>query len=76
MNVVAVRLRAVTVLDYVDLDIDVLVGSDGQYSILDVEEFEENAERFNLSAESRANAAAGLDELIKLISDRKFPFDR
>ena len=64
------------VLDYVDLDIDVLVGSDGQYSILDVEEFEENAERFNLSAESRANAAAGLDELIKLISDRKFPFDR
>ncbi|MBC7900349.1 MAG: DUF402 domain-containing protein, partial [Saprospiraceae bacterium] len=34
------------VLDYVDLDIDILVWEDGSYKILDLEEFETNAVKY------------------------------
>ena len=63
------------VLNYVDLDIDVLVWKDFSYSILDLEEFEENALIFNYPAELITETKANLDKLLYQIENRKFPFD-
>jgi protein associated with RNAse G/E len=63
------------VLDYVDLDIDILVWKDFSYQILDSDEFLENAERFSYSDEMRKKVRAARDELISLIETRTFPFD-
>lgn len=63
------------VLDYVDLDIDILVWKDFSYQILDSEEFEENAKRFSYSDKMRKKVRATQDELISLIETKTFPFD-
>ena len=63
------------VLDYVDLDIDVLVWKDFSYSILDLDEFEENAVIFNYPTELITKIQMNLKGLIDQIEHRKFPFD-
>jgi protein associated with RNAse G/E len=63
------------VLDYVDLDIDVLIDSKGIVTILDLDEFEENSRQFSISEPTRSSAFKALDELISVFSQRKFPFD-
>ncbi len=62
-------------LDYIDLDIDILVWKDFSHQILDVEEFEENAKCFSYSEELREQVWASLSELSSLIENRTFPFD-
>jgi protein associated with RNAse G/E len=62
-------------LSYVDLDLDILVEPDFSYRILDVEDFEGNAERYGYSLEVQANARRAVDELIRMIEARIFPFD-
>lgn len=61
-------------LSYVDLDLDILVEPDFSYRILDVEDFERNAKRYGYSAEVQANARRAVDELVKLIETKRFPF--
>lgn len=51
------------VLDYVDLDIDVLVWPDGSMKVLDEDDFEENTVKYQYSKELRANAMEALAEL-------------
>jgi len=63
------------VLSYIDLDIDVLVAPDLTYKILDLEDFEANAERFAYPEDVQANAHGALKELTELIEARAFPFD-
>lgn len=63
------------VLEFTDLDIDILVAPDLSYRILDEDEFAANAVQFNYPAEVRRKARAALDELIELIETRRFPFD-
>lgn len=63
------------VLQYVDLDIDVLIRPDFSYQILDLEDFEVNARTYDYSPEARENAYAALAELVQLIETRSFPFD-
>ena len=63
------------VLDYVDLDIDILVWKDFSYEILDREEFEENAKRFSYSDKMRKKVRATENELISLIETKTIPFD-
>jgi uncharacterized protein len=63
------------VLDYVDLDIDVLVRKDFSFEILDLEEFEENAEKFGYSDKLKSKIQKTLEELLQIIDKRKFPFD-
>lgn len=63
------------VLDYIDLDIDVLVWPAFDYEILDLDDFEENARVFNYPEEVRNKAMQTLDELIAAINTREFPFD-
>ncbi len=63
------------ILDYVDLDIDVLVWPDGSHNVLDMDEFEKNAALFPYPADVRTNAVDTLAELISNKDGRKFPFD-
>lgn len=62
------------VLDYVDLDIDVLVWPDFTYEIFDRDDFERNAIKYLYSKELIAQAEASLEQLITLIEGREFPF--
>ena len=62
------------VLDYVDLDLDVLVRPDFSYKILDREDFEKNAKSFDYSDEIRINVNAAMSDVIRLIENRQFPF--
>ena len=62
------------VLTYVDLDIDVLALPDLSYHVLDLDEFETNIERYGYSNEVQLSAQAAVDELIRMIDARQFPF--
>ncbi len=62
------------VLSYVDLDIDILVEPDLSYRIVDLEDFEQNAERFGYSEDVQTRARQGLKKLVELIETRAFPF--
>jgi protein associated with RNAse G/E len=62
-------------LSYVDLDLDILVEPDFSYRILDVEDFERNAEHYGYSVEVQAKARRAVDELVRMIETRAFPFN-
>ena len=62
------------VLDYVDLEIDILVWSDFRIEILDTDEFEQNTERFSYSDELRLKVQESVNELKTMIENREFPF--
>lgn len=61
-------------LSYVDLDLDILVEPDFSYQILDVEDFDRNAGHYGYSTEVKQNARQAVDELIRMIQTREFPF--
>lgn len=63
------------VLDYVDLDIDVLVWRDFSRQILDLDEFAENAKKFLYPKDLIEKARESLSELLSLIENKSFPFD-
>ncbi len=63
------------VIDYVDLDIDVLVWKDFSRQILDLDQFEENAKIFSYPQSLREEVARNLDEVLSLIETKSFPFD-
>ncbi len=61
------------VLDYVDLDIDVLIQPDYSYVVLDREDFERSSERFGYPDGLRAKVEQTLEELIISIEARDVP---
>ena len=74
-NVNAPPIFANGVLDYIDLDIDVLVWKDFSFRILDMEDFEENSIKYGYSEKVIKSAKKSLDELLQMIKTRQFPFD-
>jgi protein associated with RNAse G/E len=62
------------VLDYVDLEIDVLVSKNFEIEILDLDEFDANAQLFGYPSELVQKTFKTLDELLKVIETRSFPF--
>ena len=60
---------------YTDLDIDLLVRADGSHMVLDEDEYQERADRFGYTAETRARVAATLRELVGRAERRAAPFD-
>ena len=56
------------VLDYVDLDIDVVAWPDGMTNVLDEDNFEANAERYDYPESVRTAALEALEEIRLLIS--------
>lgn len=63
------------VLNYIDLDIDVIVWKDFSYEIVDFDEFEFNAAKFNYSSELRRKVDKSLEEILRLIETKSFPFN-
>jgi protein associated with RNAse G/E len=63
------------VLTYVDLDLDILVAPDYSYQILDAEDFEQNASLYRYPNEVRTNAGRAVDDLVRMIETREFPFN-
>ncbi len=63
------------ILSYVDLDVDVLVWRDFSFEILDLEEFQRNAELFSYTTETRDKVRGSLDEILRLVETRSFPFN-
>lgn len=64
------------VVNFIDLDIDILVQNDFSYTILDNDEFEQNSKIFAYSDELKLNVNNGMDELIRLITNKQFPFSQ
>jgi protein associated with RNAse G/E len=62
------------VLDYIDLDIDVLVSGNFEYEILDREEFDENSIIYAYPVDLVKKTFDTLDELLEIIARRAFPF--
>jgi protein associated with RNAse G/E len=62
------------ILDYVDLDIDVIVWPGGRVDTLDQDDFESNSLRFGYPDDVRKNALDSLADLKRKISSREFPF--
>jgi protein associated with RNAse G/E len=62
-------------LDYVDLEIDLLLWPDGRVITLDEDEFAENAVKYEYSIIVIQNVDSALIELRALISARQFPFN-
>ncbi len=62
-------------LNFVDLDIDVLVWADFNVEILDLEEFEQNREKFGYSTELISKTLETLDEVLEIVRLKQFPFD-
>ncbi len=62
-------------LDYVDLDIDLIVWPDGRVITLDQDEFASNASKYGYPAELRRKALDSVDELNRMIRTCEFPFD-
>jgi protein associated with RNAse G/E len=56
------------VIDYVDLDIDVIVWPDGEWKTLDRDEFEINANTFGYPDDVRLFAVKALEDIIAVVS--------
>ena len=63
------------VLEYVDLDIDVIVWKDFSVKILDIDEFETNSKKYDYSDELKRNADIALATVLQNIEDKNFPFN-
>lgn len=61
------------VLDYVDLDIDVLVRPDFTYLVLDEDDYRRNAERYGYTADLQAKVRETLRDLLRSIDSRNLP---
>jgi uncharacterized protein len=61
-------------LTYIDLDIDILVQPDFSYRIVDLDEFEHNANLYHYPELIRQNAAQAMETLVQMIEMRTFPF--
>ncbi len=60
-------------LDYVDLDIDVVVWPDASYQVLDIAEFEANADLYLYPDAVLKNADTALAQLVDLIENDGLP---
>ncbi len=63
------------VLEYIDLDMDVLVNADLSYEVLDADEFAENSVKYSYGSDVVANVHSALEKLKNMITSREFPFD-
>lgn len=63
------------VLDYIDLDVDVLITKEFEIEVLDLEEYEVNAAKFKYSQETKNKVEQSIAELIYLAKNRLFPFN-
>lgn len=63
------------ILDYIDLEIDILVWRDFSLEILDLDEYEESSQKFNFSDDVKYKVEESLNKLLEMIKEKAFPFD-
>ena len=63
------------VLDYVDLEIDLVVWPGGRRDVLDRADFETSAKRFDFTDDLKTRVERALNEMLDMIGRREFPFD-
>jgi hypothetical protein len=63
------------VLNYVDLDVDVLISKKFEIEILDVEEYRINSKKYGYPEKLKEKVKSSVSELICLAENRQFPFD-
>jgi len=63
------------VLDFVDLDIDIVVVPDGEVQVLDEDEYEQNARDLGYGEDVLTAVEEARRELKRMIGEREFPFD-
>ena len=63
-------------LDFIDLDIDVVIWPDGSRAVLDMDDFQENQITFAYPATVTESALQSLDDLMGVIDRREFPFNQ
>ena len=63
------------VIDFVDLDIDVVVWPDMKYDVLDRDDFERNSVKYGYPDDIRDKVEESLNEIVDLIGKREFPFN-
>ncbi|MFN0277788.1 MAG: DUF402 domain-containing protein [Pyrinomonadaceae bacterium] len=61
------------VLDYVDLDIDVVVWPDNKYEVVDREDFERNSLKFGYPNKVRQRAEQSVEEMLQMIKRDELP---
>ena len=61
------------ILDYVDLDIDVIVWPDNRYEVLDLDDFEQNKVKFGYPKDVLKKTEESLAEVIALIEKGELP---
>jgi len=61
------------VLDYVDLDIDIIVWPDFHFEVIDRDDFESNALKYDYPDTIRKRSEASVSEIIALIDRRELP---
>ncbi len=61
------------VLDYIDLDIDVVVWPDSKYEVVDRDDFERNRMKYGYTEEVLRQAEITVDEIIRLIQSGELP---
>lgn len=64
-----------TVLDYVDLDIDIIADDVGNYNVLDCDEYVLRAEQYAYPDEVRVKVEKTIAQLKEVIVKSEFPFD-
>ena len=62
-------------IEYVDLDLDVMVNPDGTYYVRDLEDFQERSVSLAYSEEAKAAAWKGVALALLLVKRGRFPFD-
>lgn len=61
------------VIDYIDLDIDVVVWPDNRFEVLDRDDFDQNQVKYGYPSDVIENAEKGLSEVIALIDANGLP---
>lgn len=62
-------------VDFIDLDLDIFVESNFNFRILDEDEFQENRLKYNYTEKVVKKSVEAIDEVVKMIGNRVFPFD-
>lgn len=62
-------------LEYIDLDVDLVVWPDLSIQMLDMDEFEASAKAHRFPPDVRPNVQRAIDELLSMITRRQAPFN-
>lgn len=74
-NVAMPPVVSETTLDFVDLDIDLVVDMNAKIAVLDEDEFLENAAKFGYPPDIRARVKNSVEALTQMALRHDFPFD-